>query len=173
LGQLASVDPFKNCAFDFFQLVGDTINQREYIIDEFGDDQIADEVHSACAASRIAGRALPHRIQARHRLAMNRDQIPITKESVEFDGLDTVSSLLGDAHRVCHEEQVISVFVDLCPLVRSGAVFDRERMKPEALPQKLKTGFVGRLKVDPAHLAVTRRQSAIVTFENFQTRALD
>jgi hypothetical protein len=72
-----------------------------------------------------------------------------------------------------HEKQMISVFVDLCPMDLSGAVLDRQRMKPESLLQELEVGVVRRLKVDPAHFAFTRRHGAIRTVENFQTRGLE
>src|SRR5271156_5845917 len=104
---------------------------------------------------------------------MNRDEIAITQKNVELGGRDTVPSALGDFHRMSYEEQMISIFVGLCPMDLRGAVLDRERMKPESILQKLEVGVVGRLKVDPAHFAFTRRHGAIGTVENFQTRALE
>jgi hypothetical protein len=104
---------------------------------------------------------------------MNRDEIAITQENVELAGLYTVPSAFGDSHRMRHEEQVISVFVDLCPMDLRGALLNRQRMKPESLLHQLEVSVVRRLKVDPAHFAFTRRHGAVGTFENFQTRGFE
>jgi hypothetical protein len=72
-----------------------------------------------------------------------------------------------------HEEQMISVFVDLCPMDLSGAVLDRQRMKPESLLHETEVGFVGRLKVDPAHFTVARRDCTVRPVENFEGRAIE
>jgi hypothetical protein len=79
----------------------------------------------------------------------------------------------GGGHGIRHQEEVISVFVDLCALVRLPAVLDRERMKSESLLQEVKVGIVTQLKVDPAHFAIARRHGTIGAFEYLKASSVD
>src|SRR5690606_14726343 len=83
------------------------------------------------------------------RARVHRDQISLAEERVQLVELELADVWVGAREPLGDQEQVIAVFLELRSLVELGAVFDGERMEPEASTQDFERTGVGIGEVYP------------------------
>src|SRR5271165_6981366 len=139
---------------DFLKIVNNRVIFVHQVIDQLIEQNISSPLQPGL---RIAVNPGKHRIDGRHRLFVNGDQVSPRKEDVQFSGLEQALGIRVKVRPVNDQKKILGlqaiphdgIALQLWPLNLVDHVLDGEGMKTEEILEKRVFGFHRSAEVHP------------------------